>query len=123
MFKPFIGAVAALFITTAAVAEEKAAAPLPKIGLSFNTDTEYNIDTEKFSSDFGVVAKTGGLSLGITPTWDWDASELNNYELKAQYDFNVTKSFTISPYGEYNLDKDWNESTKFVGVKTSIKLN
>ena len=124
MTKTIITLAAVLGLSTAAYAADPAPAPsmMDKIDLAFVTDTEYNIDTEKAQTEFGIEAGISGFSLSAKPTMDWDASDINNVAFGAQYDINVMDRLTVSPYGEYNVNKDFEEVSKIVGVKTRIQF-
>ena len=124
MTKTIVTLAAVLGLSTAAYAADPAPAPsmMDKIDLAFVTDTEYNIDTEKAQTEFGVEAGIAGFSLSAKPTMDWDASDITNIGFKAQYDLDVMDRLTVSPYGEYNVDKDFAEVSKVVGVKTKFKF-
>lgn len=59
---------------------------------------------------------------GVAPTYDITGSKLDNIEFSAGYNFALTDNATITPYGEYNVDKDFSEVSKVVGVKAELKL-
>lgn len=124
MTKTIITLAAVLGLSTAAYAADPAPAPsiMDKIDLAFVTDTEYNIDTEKAQTEFGVEAGIAGFSVSAKPTMDWDASDINNVAFGVQYDIDVMDRLTVSPYGEYNVDKSFEEVSKIVGVKTRIQF-
>ena len=124
MTKTIITLAAVLGLSTAAYAADPAPAPsmMDKIDLAFVTDTEYNIDTEKAQTEFGVEAGIAGFSVSAKPTMDWDASDINNVAFGVQYDIEVMDRLTVSPYGEYNVDKNFEEVSKIVGVKTRIQF-
>jgi hypothetical protein len=124
MTKTIVTLAAVLGLSTAAYAADPAPAPsmMDKIDLAFVTDTEYNIDTEKAQTEFGIEAGISGFSLSAKPTMDWDASDINNVAFGAQYDIDVMDRLTVSPYGEYNVNKDFEEVSKIVGVKTRIQF-
>ena len=124
MTKTIITLAAVLGLSTAAYAADPAPAPsmMDKIDLAFVTDTEYNIDTEKAQTEFGVEAGISGFSVSAKPTMDWDASDINNVAFGVQYDIDVMDRLTVSPYGEYNVDKNFEEVSKIVGVKTRIQF-
>ena len=135
MTKTIITLAAVLGLSTAAYAADPAPAPsmmdkidlafasvMDKIDLAFVTDTEYNIDTEKAQTEFGVEAGISGFSVSAKPTMDWDASDINNVAFGVQYDIDVMDRLAVSPYGEYNVDKNFEEVSKIVGVKTRIQF-
>jgi len=127
MTKTIVTLAAVLGLSTAAYAGDPvkltpASSMMDKIDLAFVTDTEYNIDTEKAQTEFGIEAGISGFSLSAKPTMDWDASDINNVAFGAQYDINVMDRLTVSPYGEYNVNKDFEEVSKIVGVKTRIQF-
>jgi len=127
MTKTIVTLAAVLGLSTAAYAGDPvkltpAPSMMDKIDLAFVTDTEYNIDTEKAQTEFGVEAGIAGFSLSAKPTMDWDASDITNVGFTAQYDLDVMDRLTVSPYGEYNVDKDFVEVSKVVGVKTKFKF-
>lgn len=124
MTKTIITLAAVLGLSTAAYAADPAPAPsmMDKIDLAFVTDTEYNIDTEKAQTEFGVEAGIAGFSVSAKPTMDWDASDINNVAFGVQYDIDAMDRLTVSPYGEYNVDKNFEEVSKIVGVKTRIQF-
>ena len=127
MTKTIVTLAAVLGLSTAAYAGDPvkltpAPSMMDKIDLAFVTDTEYNIDTEKAQTEFGIEAGISGFSLSAKPTMDWDASDINNVAFGAQYDIDVMDRLTVSPYGEYNVNKDFEEVSKIVGVKTRIQF-
>ena len=127
MTKTIVTLAAVLGLSTAAYAGDPvkltpATSMMDKIDLAFVTDTEYNIDTEKAQTEFGIEAGISGFSLSAKPTMDWDASDINNVAFGAQYDIDVMDRLTVSPYGEYNVNKDFEEVSKIVGVKTRIQF-
>ena len=124
MTKTIVTLAAVLGLSTAAYAADPAPAPsmMDKIDLAFVTDTEYNIDTEKAQTEFGVEAGIAGFSVSAKPTLDWDACDINNVAFGVQYDIDVMDRLTVSPYGEYNVDKNFEEVSKIVGVKTRIQF-
>ena len=63
-----------------------------------------------------------GLTLSLLPKYDWDKSEVNNIEVGLSYDWNITKTLSITPYGKYNVDSDFEEKGKTVGVKTRFSF-
>jgi len=65
MTKTIVTLAAVLGLSSAAYAADPAPAPsmMDKIDLAFVTDTEYNIDTEKAQTEFGVEAGVAGFSL------------------------------------------------------------
>ena len=102
--------------------EKKVSAALPKIDMSFVTDTEYNVTKETTSTEFGVVAGYEGIDLSVKPSFSWDDKEISNVEFSAGYTFDVTKSFAITPYGEINTDSDLDMGDKLIGIKTQYKF-
>tara|TARA_R100000005_G_C4886475_1_gene135490 strand:- start:155 stop:526 length:372 start_codon:yes stop_codon:yes gene_type:complete len=123
MTKTIITLVAALGISSTALANEpQKPNPMDMIDLALVTDTEYDIDGETTNTEFGVVAGAGGLSLSLLPNYDWDDSKVDTIEVGLKYDWKVTKSFTITPYGTYNVDTDITEQGKTIGVKTKYSF-
>lgn len=121
MKKSLITLASVLALTTTAIAQEQAA--IPNIGLAIATDNEYNMDTEVFKTEVGVEASVQNLILSLSPTYDWDKSEVDNVELAVQYNVGVTDKFTLAPYAELNLDNDLEEKDKIVGFKTRFVFN
>ena len=123
MTKTIITLVAALGISSTALANEpQKPNPMDMIDLALVTDTEYDIDGETTNTEFGVVAGARGLSLSLLPNYDWDDSKVDTIEVGLKYDWKVTKSFTITPYGTYNVDTDITEQGKTIGVKTKYSF-
>ena len=123
MKKLIIGVVLATCISSVAMAEEKkVSSVLPKIDMSFVTDTERNVTQETTSTKFGVVAGIKGFDLSVKPSFSWDDSEISNVEFWGGYTFDVNESFGITPYGEVNYDNDLNTGDKIIGVKTRHKF-
>ena len=119
MPKPIITLVAALGISSTALANEpQKPNPMDMVDLAIVTDTEYDIDGETTNTEFGMVAGAKGFSLSLLPNYDWDDSEVDTIEVGLKYDWKITKSFTITPYGTYNVDTDITEQGKTIGVKT-----
>jgi hypothetical protein len=118
-----IGVALATCISSVAMAEEKkVSSVLPKIDMSFVTDTERNVTQETTSTKFGVVAGIKGFDLSVKPSFSWDDSEISNVEFWGGYTFDVNESFGITPYGEVNFDNDLNTGDKIIGVKTRHKF-
>jgi len=123
MKKLIIGVVLATCISSVAMAEEKkVSSVLPKIDMSFVTDTERNVTQETTSTKFGVVAGIKGFDLSVKPSFSWDDSEISNVEFWGGYTFDVNESFGITPYGEVNFDNDLNTGDKIIGIKTRYKF-
>jgi hypothetical protein len=123
MKKLIIGMVLATSISSVAMAEEKkVSSVLPKIDMSFVTDTERNVTQETTSTKFGVVAGIKGFDLSVKPSFSWDDSEISNVEFWGGYTFDVNESFGITPYGEVNFNNDFETADKIVGVKTEYKF-
>ena len=123
MKKLMIGVALATCISSVAMAEEKKVSSiLPKIDMSFVTDTERNVTQETTSTKFGVVAGIKGFDLSVKPSFSWDDSEISNVEFWGGYTFDVNESFGITPYGEINLNNDFETADKIVGVKTEYKF-
>ena len=123
MKKLIIGMVLATSISSVAMAEEKkVSSVLPKIDMSFVTDTERNVTQETTSTKFGVVAGIKGFDLSVKPSFSCDDSEISNVEFWGGYTFDVNESFGITPYGEINLNNDFETADKIVGVKTELKF-
>lgn len=119
MTKTIITLVAALGISSTAFANEpQKPNPMDMVDLAIVTDTEYDIDGETTNTEFGMVAGVKGFSLSLLPNYDWDDSEVDTIEVGLKYDWKITKSFTITPYGTYNVDTDITEQGKTIGVKT-----
>ena len=115
----FVGIALATCFATAASAEDEEVLPaLPKIDMSFVTDTEYNVTQETTITEIGVVAEVKGLGLSVLPEYNWTKSEVTNIEFGAEYAIDGYNSFTITPYVEINSDQDWNLGDKIVGLKT-----
>jgi len=123
MKKLMIGVALATCISSVAMAEEKkVSSVLPKIDMSFVTDTERNVTQETTSTKFGVVAGIKGFDLSVKPSFSWDDSEISNVEFRGGYTFDVNESFGITPYGEVNFNNDFETADKIVGVKTEYKF-
>ena len=123
MKKLMIGVALATCISSVAMAEEKkVSSALPKIDMSFVTDTERNVTQETTSTKFGVVAGIKGFDLSVKPSFSWDDSEISNVEFRGGYTFDVNESFGITPYGEVNFNNDFETADKIVGVKTEYKF-
>ena len=123
MKKLMIGVALATCISSVAMAEEKkVSSVLPKIDMSFVTDTERNVTQETTSTKFGVVAGIKGFDLSVKPSFSWDDSEISNVEFWGGYTFDVNESFGITPYGEVNFDNDLNTGDKIIGIKTRYKF-
>lgn len=124
MSKILIAAAAAALISTAAVAEEAApkANPLGGIDFTLGADYSYNIDSENAQIELSAGAEVMNIFAGVAPTYDITGSNLDNIEFSAGYNFALTDNATITPYGEYNVDKDFSEVSKVVGVKAELKL-
>ena len=125
MTKIIITLAAVLGLSTAAFAADKKVPvvdPMSAVDLAIVSDTEYDIDAETTTTEFGVEAGIDGLSLSLLPKYDWDKSEVNNIEIGLSYDWKINKTFSIVPYAEYNVDSDFEEKGKSVGLKTRFKF-
>ena len=123
MKKLIIGTALAACISTAAMAQDKAVLPaLPKIDMSFVTDTEHNVTKETTATEFGVVAGLKGFGLSVLPNFSWDTEEISNIEFAARYTFDITDSFGITPYGELNFNKEFDSGDRVIGMKTKYKF-
>ena len=111
--------------TVAVAADEEAPAADPimsKVDMALVSDTEYDIDTEALTTEFGVEAGVSDLSLSLLPKYNWDTSEVDNIEVGLSYDWEFNKTFSVTPYGKYNLDSEFAEKGKTVGVKTRVSF-
>ena len=122
-------AVLGLGLSTAAFAaneETPAADPMDtimsKVDMAIVSDTEYDIDKEIVTTEFGVEAGVSDLSLSVLPKYNWDTSEIDNIEVGLSYDWEINKTFSIEPYGKYNLNDDFTENGKSIGVKTRVSF-
>ena len=119
MIKTFIISAVVLGLSATTLSAEVKAPP-KKIDFAFISETEYNIDAETTNTEFGVTAGKNGLTLSFLPNWDWEDKEIDNIQLGLRYDYALTKSFTLSPYGEYNVDNDLKGKDKVVGLRTKV---
>ena len=128
MTKTIIAFVIALGMSTSALAASGADTKVPPVNLvngidfAIVSETEHNIDAETTNTEFGLTAEKNGLTLSLLPNYDWDKEEVNNIELGISYDVEVTKSFSIVPYGEYHVDNSFNEKSKINGLRTAFKF-
>ena len=53
---------------------------------------------------------------------DRDTSEVDNIEVGLSYDWAINKTFSIEPYGKYNVADDFTEKGKSIGVKTRVSF-
>ena len=121
MTKVIIVLAAVLGLSTTTLAADKKVQtvdPMSKVDFAIVSDTEYDIDAETSTTEFGVEAGMEGLTLSLLPKYDWDNSEVSNIQLGLSYDVKLTDTFTITPYGEYNVDSDLEEKGKIVGVRS-----
>ena len=121
-------AVLGLGLSTTALAAHEAPAADPmdtimsKVDMAIVSDTEYDIDTEALTTEFGVEAGVSDLSLSLLPKYNWDTSEIDNIEVGLSYDWGINKTFSIEPYGKYNVADDFTEKGKSIGVKTRVSF-
>ena len=123
MKKLIIGIALATCVSSVAMAE--AVTPykiLPPVDFSVVSDTAYNVTTEVASTEFGVVAGYEGIELALLPVYDWDSAEISDIQFAGAYTYDVTSTFSLTPYGEYHVDKDMAEVSKIIGIKTSFKF-
>jgi hypothetical protein len=102
--------------------DENKLSVLSKINLALVTDTEHNTTEDTTTTKFGALANVRGFDLSLRPRWSWDNDEINNVELTAGYNFEVTNGFSVKPYGEINFDNDLDTKNKIVGLKTKYKF-
>ena len=121
-------AVLGLGLSTTALAADEAPAADPmdtimsKVDMAIVSDTEYDIDKEVVTTEFGVEAGVSDLSLSVLPKYNWDTSEIDNIEVGLSYDWAINKTFSIEPYGKYNVADDFTEKGKSIGVKTRVSF-
>ena len=121
-------AVLGLGLSTTAFAADEAPAVDPmdtimnKVNMAIVSDTEYDIDKEIVTTEFGVEAGVSDLSLSVLPEYNWNTSEIDNIEVGLSYDWEINKTFSIEPYGKYNLNDDFTENGKSIGVKTRVSF-
>ena len=121
-------AVLGLGLSTSALAADEAPAADPmdtimsKVDMAIVSDTEYDIDKEVVTTEFGVEAGVSDLSLSVLPKYNWDTSEVDNIEVGLSYDWAINKTFSIEPYGKYNVADDFTEKGKSIGVKTRVSF-
>ena len=119
MIKTFIISAVVLGLSATTLSAE-VKAPSKKIDFAFVSETEHNIDAETTYTEFGVELGSKGFTLSFLPNWYWDDKEIDNIQLGLSYDYALTKSFTLSPYGEYNVDNDLKEKDKIIGLRTRV---
>ena len=125
MTKTIIAFAVAIGLSTNVLAAEKkvpSVNPVSGIDLAIVSDTEYNIDAETTNTEFGVTAGTNGFILSLLPNYDWDNKEVDNIQFGLSYDLDISDSLTVMPYGEYNVDNDFEEKNKIIGLKTKYKF-
>ena len=121
-------AVLGLGLSTTALAADEAPAADPmdtimsKVDMAIVSDTEYDIDKEIVTTEFGVEAGVSDLSLSVLPEYNWNTSEIDNIEVGLSYDWEINKTFSIESYGKYNLNDDFTENGKSIGVKTRVSF-
>ena len=121
-------AVLGLGLSTSALAADEAPAADPmdtimsKVDMAIVSDTEYDIDKEIVTTEFGVEAGVSDLSLSVLPEYNWNTSEIDNIEVGLSYDWEINKTFSIESYGKYNLNDDFTENGKSIGVKTRVSF-
>jgi opacity protein-like surface antigen len=120
MKKLIIGIALATGISTAAMAEDKAGFPV--FDLSFVTDTGRNMTQETTATEFGIVAKARGFTLGVLPSYSWNNKEISDIEFAAKYTYAVNETFDIVPYGEYHINENFNKRDTIAGIKTKYKF-
>ena len=125
MTKTIIAFAVAIGLSTSVLAAEKKVPPVNRVSgidLAIVSDTEYNIDAETTNTEFGVTAGTNGFTLSLLPNYDWDNKEVDNIQFGLSYDLDISDSLTVMPYGEYNVDNDFEEKNKIIGLKTKYKF-
>ena len=120
MIKTFIISAVVLGLSATTLAAEVKTPSSKKIDFAFVSETEHNIDAETTYTEFGVELGSKGFTLSFLPNWDWDDKEIDNIQLGLSYDYALTKSFTLSPYGEYNVDNDLKGKDKIIGLRTKV---
>ena len=120
MIKAFIISAVVLGLSATTLAAEVKTPSSKKIDFAFVSETEHNIDAETTYTEFGVELGSKGFTLSFLPNWDWDDKEIDNIQLGLSYDYALTKSFTLSPYGEYNVDNDLKGKDKIIGLRTKV---
>ena len=125
MTKTIIAFAVAIGLSTSVLAAEKKVPPVNPVSgidLAIVSDTEYNIDAETTNTEFGVTAGTNGFILSLLPKYDWVNKEVDNIQFGLSYDLDISDSLTVMPYGEYNVDNDFEEKNKIIGLKTKYKF-
>ena len=125
MTKTIIAFAVAIGLSTSVLAAETKVPPVNPVSgidLAIVSDTEYNIDAETTNTEFGVTAGTNGFTLSLLPNYDWDNKEVDNIQFGLSYDLDISDSLTVMPYGEYNVDNDFEEKNKIIGLKTKYKF-
>jgi|TARA_Y100000592_G_scaffold41655_1_gene66052 opacity protein-like surface antigen len=120
MIKAFIISAVVLGLSATTVAAEVKNPSSKKINFAVISETEHNFDAETTNTEFGLTAAKNGFKVSFLPNWNWDDKEIDNIQLGLSYDYALTKSFTLSPYGEYNVDNDLKEKDKIVGLRTKF---
>ena len=116
-------AIAALTLSGASYAADKAKAPKENFGnLAIVSELEYSIEKETTVIESGLEYANKGLTLSLLPSYDWDNAKISDVQIAASYAISVTAQITSSPYGEYHTDKDFEMTDKIVGIRTRISL-
>lgn len=122
MIKTFLISAVVLGLSATTLAAEVKTSSMEKIDFALISETEHNIDAETTLTEFGIEASKKGFTVSFLPNWNWDDKEIDNIQLGLNYDYALTKSFTLSPYGEYNVDNDLKEKDKIIGLRTKLNF-
>ena len=122
MIKAFLISAVVLGLSATTLAAEVKTPSSKKIDFALISETEHNIDAETTFTEFGIEASKKGFTVSFLPNWGWDDKEIDNIQLGLSYDYTLTKSFTLSPYGEYNVDNDFKEKDKIIGLRTKLNF-
>lgn len=116
-------ALAALIVSGGAYAADAPAVPAKIPGsLAIVTDIERSIENETTKIEAGLEYSNQGLNLSFKPKYDWDAEEVSNIEFAASYDIKLGDKITISPYGEYHTNDEFEATDKVIGIKSKIAI-
>ena len=122
MTKAILAGSLAFLLTTAAHATEVKKDNMPNLDFAIVSDTEYNTKLETTETEFGAEVGFNNFTVSALPNWSWDDKEMNNLQFGLKYNWKIEDKITISPYGEVNLDNDFEEKNKIIGLKTRMSF-
>jgi hypothetical protein len=111
------------FLSTISVANAEESL-LPSVDFIVSADNTYAIDSENFTTEFGMEAEVGnyGLLMGFYPTVDWDSQEIQEHKAEITMTLETVYDIQLEPHADIVFDKNFDYQETTLGFKVSKRF-